>query len=63
MCEECLIFGEHRGHRAVKREQRRWVEKSVKVTHFFLIFFFRFDVNKVKLKIVNNAGQEVGQQI
>ena len=24
VCEECLIFGEHRGHRALKREQRRW---------------------------------------
>ena len=26
VCEECLILGEHRGHRAVKTEQWRWVE-------------------------------------
>ena len=25
VCEECLILGEHRGHRAVKIGQWRWV--------------------------------------
>ena len=24
VCKDCLIFGEHRGHRAVKGEQRRY---------------------------------------
>ena len=47
VCQDCLIFGEHKGHTASSRKQRRWGE-LLQFT-FINVAFLRFDVAQDRL--------------